>query len=113
MLLWKLFQPSPSVRVNNPVPEIHAAGMLLTSVLFGVVGFYLTLIAKFYRQKFQKGPPYRYLQASLAVLMTGLLLNMKFFAFLPASLPSALVCLGGLAFTGLSYALYRTMMSVS
>lgn len=92
---------------------MHAAGMLLTSLLFGVVGFYLTLIAKFYRQKFQKGPPYRYLQISLAVLMTGLLLNLKLFGFLPPFLPSTLVCIGGLAFTSLCYALYRTMMSVS
>ncbi len=87
--------------------------MLLTSLLFGVIGFYLTLIAKFYRQKFQKGPPYRYLQASLAVLIIGLLLKLKVFAFLPAFLPSGLVCLGGLFFTGLCYALYRTMMSVN
>jgi hypothetical protein len=87
--------------------------MLLTSLLFGVIGFYLTLIAKFYRQKFQKGPPYRYLQASLAVLMIGLLLNLKFFAFVPSYVSSILVCLGGLAFTALCYALYRTMMSVS
>ena len=95
------------------MPGIHEVGMLMTSLLFGVVGFYLTLIAKFYRQKFQKGPPYRYLQASLAVLMMGLLLNLNFFAILPPFLPSALVCIGGLAFTGLSYSLYRTMMSVS
>ena len=90
----------------------HAIGLLLTSLLFGVVGFYLTLIAKFYRQKFQKGPPYRYLQVSLAILIVGLLLSLNFLPFLPAFLPSALVCLGGIAFTGLCYALYRTMMSV-
>jgi hypothetical protein len=86
--------------------------MLLTSILFGVIGFYLTLIAKFYRQKFQKGPPYRYLQISLAVLIIGLLLNLQIFGFLPNFVPSTLVCLGGLTFTGLCYSLYRTMMSV-
>ena len=91
---------------------LHAIGLLLTSILFGVIGFYLTLIAKFYRQKFQKGPPYRYLQASLGVLILGLLLSLNIFAFLPSFLPSGLVCLGGLGFTGLCYKLYRTMMSV-
>ena len=90
----------------------HSIGMLLTAVLFGVMGFYLTLIAKFYRQKFQKGPPYRYLQVSLTILIAGLLLSLNFFPFLPAFLPSVLVCLGGVGFTGLCYALYRTMMSV-
>jgi len=92
---------------------IQATGLLLTSLLFGVIGFYLTLIAKFYRQKFQKGPPYRYLQLSLAVLILGLLLKLHFFVFLPSYFGSALVCLGGLGFTALCYALYRTMMSVN
>jgi hypothetical protein len=43
--------------------------MLLTSLLFTVVGFYLTLIAKFYRMKFRKGPPHRYLQGALGVMV--------------------------------------------
>jgi hypothetical protein len=86
--------------------------MFLASLLFGMVGFYLTMIAKFYRQKFSKGPPHRYLQIALAVLIAGLVLKLKVFAFMPSYVPSALVCLGGLGFSGLSYALYRTMMSV-
>lgn len=90
----------------------HASGLVLTSLLFGTVGFYLTLIAKFYRQKFSKGPPHRYLQIALAVLIAGLLLRLPVFHFLPHHLASALVCAGGLGFSGLCYALYRTMMSV-
>lgn len=92
---------------------IHSIGMLGTAILFGMVGFYLTLIAKFYRQKFQKGPPYRYLQISLAILMAGLILNLKMFAMVPSYVASGLICIGGLAFTSLCYSLYRTMMSVS
>jgi hypothetical protein len=97
---------------------LQAAGMALTSFLFGMVGWYLTLIAKFYRQKFSKGPPHNYLQLALAVLVVGLLLK-TVLAFqsqwapaMMAHLGSGLVCAGGLAFSGLCYALYRTMMSV-
>jgi len=92
--------------------------MALTSFLFGMVGWYLTLIAKFYRQKFSKGPPHKYLQLALAVLVVGLLLK-TVLAFQSqgasasiAMLGSGLVCAGGLAFSGLCYGLYRTMMSV-
>lgn len=92
--------------------------MVLTSFLFGMVGWYLTLIAKFYRQKFSKGPPHLYLQIALVVLVAGLLMK-GILAFQPhaahgvlAYAASALVCAGGLAFSGLCYALYRTMMSV-
>jgi H+/Cl- antiporter ClcA len=92
--------------------------MVLTSLLFGVVGWYLTLIAKFYRQKFSKGPPHQYLQAALGVLIAGLLLTTVLaFRAQPAHgfahyLASILICAGGLGFSGLCYALYRTMMSV-
>lgn len=92
--------------------------MVLISFLFGVVGWYLTLIAKFYRQKFSKGPPHLYLQIALGVLVAGLLLK-GVLAFQAQSahtaagyLAAGLVCAGGLAFSGLCYALYRTMMSV-
>ena len=97
---------------------LPAVGMVLTSVLFGIVGWYMTLIAKFYRQKFSKGPPYRYLQAALVVLVLGLLLNtvlafQSHLAHRPfAYLASGLVCAGGLGFSAFCYALYRTMMSV-
>ena len=86
--------------------------MLLTSLLFSTVGFYLTLIAKFYRMKFSKGPPHRYLQAALAVLVLGLVLRLEFFHFMPAFVANGIICAGGLAFSTLCYALYRTMMSV-
>lgn len=86
--------------------------MLLISLLFSVVGFYLTLIAKFYRMKFSKGPSHRYLQMALAVLATGLVLRLEFFHFMPAYIANGIICAGGLAFSGLGYALYRTMMSV-
>lgn len=91
--------------------------MALTSLLFGVVGWYLTLIAKFYRQKFSKGPPHLYLQIALVVLVAGLALKTVLaFQTHPghsaAYLGAALVCAGGLGFSGLCYALYRTMMSV-
>ena len=59
---------------------------------------------------FAKGPPHAYLQMALAVLIAGLVL--KLFHFLPHYVASGLVCAGGLAFSGLCYALYRTMMSV-
>jgi uncharacterized membrane protein YoaK (UPF0700 family) len=86
--------------------------MLLISLLFSVVGFYLTLIAKFYRMKFSKGPPHRYLQMALAVLVAGLVLRLDFIHLLPTSIADGIICAGGLAFSGLGYALYRTMMSV-
>ncbi len=89
---------------------VPLAGLLAVSALFGMVGFYLTLIAKFYRQKFMKGPPHRWMQASLAVLVLGLLLEAAGGA-VPAALAPVLICAGGLAFSGLSYGLYRTMMS--
>jgi hypothetical protein len=86
--------------------------MLLTSLLFSVVGFYLTLIAKFYRMKFSKGPPHRYLQMALGVLVVGLVLRLESFHFIPAFVANGIVCAGSLAFSALGYALYRTMMSV-
>lgn len=89
------------------------AGMLAVSVLFGVIGFYLTLIAKFYRQKFMKGPPWQLMQASLAVTVLGLVLSTGLVRAAPRELTAGLICLGGLAFSGLAYNLYRTMMSKS
>ena len=91
---------------------VHAIGMVSTAILFGVVGYYFTLIAKFYRQKFSKGPPYQYFQLSLIVLILGLALSVKPLAFIPGFLPSALICLGGIGFSLMALLLYRTMMSV-
>ena len=93
--------------------SMQTAGLLLVSALFAVIGFYLTSIAKFYRQKFSKGPPHRFMQGTLAVLVSGQVLGLEYFHFLPTYLPSALVCAGGIGFSVLSYLLYRTMMSVN
>jgi hypothetical protein len=75
------------------------------------MGFYLTLIAKFYRQKFMKGPPHQAMQGSLVVLVAGLVLQAG--PWVPNPIPAALLCAGGLAFSGFAYSLYRTMMSKS
>ena len=95
---------------------LNAVGMVLSSLLFAVVGFYLTLIAKFYRMKFSKGPPHRYLQIALAVLVTGLvaelLRTLHVVHGIPHYVPPAIICAGGLGFSALCYGLYRTMMSV-
>jgi hypothetical protein len=89
------------------------AGTIAIALLFGAMGFYLTLIAKFYRQKFMKGPPHQYMQASLSVLVGGLFLEAGVVTGMPSTVPALLICLGGLAFSALSYRLYRTMMSRS
>jgi hypothetical protein len=95
---------------------MFSLGIALAALLFGVIGFYLTLIAKFYRLKFHRGPQARWMQASLAVLLAGILL-LRLDA-LVTSLPSwyhwvpaVLMCAGGIAFSVLSYRLYRTMLS--
>jgi len=77
-----------------------------------MVGYYLTLIAKFYRLKFSKGPPHRSMQLALVLLIAGLLSKLHVLAFIPLWLPPLLICAGGLAFSGFAYSLYRTMMSV-
>lgn len=87
------------------------AGLAAVSVLFAVVGFYLTLIAKFYRQKFMKGPPWRWMQASLAVTVSGLVLEIGFLEAVPGEVTALLICAGGLAYSAFAYVLYRTMMS--
>lgn len=77
-----------------------------------MVGYYLTLIAKFYRLKFSKGPPHRIMQVALFLLILGLVSKLHAFTFVPSWLPPTLICAGGLAFSGFAYSLYRTMMSV-
>lgn len=114
MLLWKPFQPLPKEKGNKQtVILMHSVEVVLISILFGVIGFYLTLISKFYREKFQKGPPYRYLQISLSVLVVGILLQLKAFEFLPQFISQGFICLGGVVFAYLGYSLYKTMMSIS
>ena len=88
------------------------AGIVLIAVFFGVIGFYLTLIAKFYRLKFKRGPQAGWMQACLAVLLIGLLLKLQILENLPIPLSAILRCAGGIGFSVLVYRLYRTMMSV-
>ena len=85
--------------------------ILLIAVLFGVIGLYLSLIAKFYRAKFGKGPRAAWLQVSLAVALVGLVLRMGAFDALPNWVPALLSSAGALAFSALAYRVYRTMMS--
>ncbi len=87
-------------------------GVVLTAVFFGVIGFYLTLIAKFYRLKFQRGPSAGWMQTFLVILLLGLLLKMHALEFLPMWLSAVLRCTGGIGFSVLAYLLYRAMMAV-
>ena len=85
-------------------------GLALSAALFGGMGFYLTLIAKFYRLKFGHGPRPGWMGAGLAATVAGMLFRIDSPAFLPAWLPAALMSAGGFAFSFLAYALYRSMM---
>lgn len=83
----------------------------LAMVLFGASGFYLTLIARFYRQKFRKGPNPRSMQAGLGAMVLGLLLG----TWLPWSAAAFSIlgfsALGTLVFLVTAWSLHRTMMS--
>ncbi len=87
-------------------------GIIFSAALFGGVGRYLCLIAKFYRMKFKKGPDNRIMTAGLAFLLAGLVLQSGFFAGLPVFIPAALICAGGITFSVFAFQLYRTMMSI-
>jgi hypothetical protein len=87
-------------------------GSFLVALLFGVVGYYLCLIAKFYRLKFKRGPEMGWMAGFLGLLLAGLLMQSGLSAFLPGWLPALIVCSGGLGFSLLAIHLYRTMMSV-
>ncbi len=91
---------------------VHSAGVVASAILFAAVGWYLTLIAKFYRLKFMRGPRVGVMQASLAVFVAGWLLRSAAFAFIPAPVSALLVLAGGAVFSWLAYSLYRTMMSI-
>jgi hypothetical protein len=86
-------------------------GIVVVAVLFGMIGFYLSLIAKFYRLKFGRGPRAVWLQAALAATVAGILLRLEAFSSVPDWIPAALATGGGLAFAALAYRLYRIMMS--
>ncbi len=86
--------------------------MIALALLFAGVGRYLSLIAKFYRMKFKKGPDNRIMTASLALLVAGLVLQSGLVPGIPFHFSAALICIGGIAFSVLSFHLYRTMMSI-
>jgi hypothetical protein len=90
----------------------HSVGLVAAAALFAVVGWYLTLIAKFYRLKFKRGPHVGTMQVSLAVLLVGWLMRFPYFTFLPSPLSAIMVVVGAAVFSWLAYALYRTMMSI-
>lgn len=87
-------------------------GTLVVALLFSVVGFFLCLIAKFYRLKFNRGPGGAWMGICLIFLLAGLVLQSGFFAVLPVWIPALIVCFGGLGFSALSIQLYRSMMSI-
>ena len=87
-------------------------GTLLVALLFSVVGFFLCLIAKFYRLKFNRGPGGAWMGICLILLVVGLILQSGFFANMPGWIPAMIVCSGGLGFSLLSLQLYRSMMSI-
>ena len=85
-------------------------GVALAALLFGGMGFYLSLIARFYRLKFGNGPSVMGMIAALLATMAGMLMRLEALAFLPAWLPAAFMCAGGAAFSYLAFVLYRSMM---
>ncbi len=85
---------------------------VLIALLFGVIGFYLCLIAKFYRVKFGRGPHAGWMQSSLSMIVTGIFLRVMVFSGLPVWIPAILVTSGSLAFSIMAYNLYRTMLSL-
>ena len=94
----------------------QAIGLFVISIPFGVVGFYLVLIAKFYRLKFRKGPSHLRMQTGLAALLLGLFLlplQLYFWNELPPYPSAVLVGFGGLYFSFHAYLLYKAMMSVN
>jgi|GEM_PF-1906464 len=91
------------------VLEISAT--LFIALCMGVVGFYLILIAKFYRLKFSRGPRPLWLQIGLALLLGGMLLRLPWFATFPLPVSQGMLTVGGLLFTWATYLLYRSMMT--
>jgi len=86
------------------------AGAALCALLFAVLGFYLTLIAKFYRVKFGRGPKAGWMGVGLAATVAGMLLRMDVFGSMPIWISAALMCAGAVIFSGLAYSLYLSMM---
>jgi hypothetical protein len=84
---------------------------VLTLLFTGVVGYYLLLVAKFYRIKFSRGPKPYWMQMGFALLLLGLILRLPWLGFLPPFIWQATLSLGGLIFAAFTYMLYRSMMS--
>jgi hypothetical protein len=93
------------------MPIVLAITAVCTLVFMGVIGYYLLLIAKFYRLKFSRGPKPLWMQLGLGLFLMGLLLRLPWLGFLPAYLWQGTLSLGGLIFAGVTYMLYRSMMS--
>jgi uncharacterized membrane protein YoaK (UPF0700 family) len=91
--------------------NLQALFAVLTLVFVGVVGFYLQLIARFYRMKFGRGPQPRVIQLGLLLFLAGLVLRLPWFANLPPVFWQGLLSVGGLVFSGTTYMLYRSMMT--
>ncbi len=91
--------------------NLQAVFALLILIFVGVVGFYLQLIARFYRMKFSRGPEPRYIQLGLLLFLAGLILRLPWFAAMPPLVGQILLSLGGLLFAGTTYMLYRSMMT--
>ncbi len=84
---------------------------LVSLACMSAVGFYLLLIAKFYRLKFARGPKPQWLQLGLGFFLLGMVLRLPWLSFLPPALWQAFLIVGGLVFAGMTYSLYRSMMS--
>jgi hypothetical protein len=86
-------------------------GLALAMMLFAMVGYYLTLIAKFYRLKFSRGPRPRLMEISLVILLTGAALHLPGLTKIPSEIGQVLCCLGAIGFSTFVYLLYRSMMA--
>ncbi len=88
-----------------------ATATLLSLLFWGVAGYFLVLIARFYRLKFSRGPKPIWMQAGLVLMFGGLLLRLPWFAAWASTVSQGLLTVGGLVFSGATYMLYRSMMT--
>lgn len=88
-----------------------ATATLLSLLFWGVAGYYLVLIARFYRIKFARGPRPIWMQAGLALMLAGLILRLPWFAASAITVSQGVLTVGGLVFSGATYMLYRSMMT--
>jgi hypothetical protein len=90
---------------------VLAITALMTMLFIAVVGYYLLLVAKFYRLKFSRGPKPIWMQLGFALFLVGLILRLPWLGFMPPFIWQAVLSLGGIIFAGFTYMLYRSMMS--